>query len=847
MADISTNPQAAESKMSDCDREQIQFLGAVQSFGCLLVMASDWTIRNASTNTDAILGIGVDKLIGTRLTDHLSPDAMHSLRGKLTAMGASNEGGRMFDIDLAADGRRFDVAMHRLNQSYVMEIERKSTETYRDDMAVVEPLFARARSADSIEKMCEMAARGLQALSGFGRVMVYRFNPDESGTVIAETRLSSMDSYRGLHFPASDIPAQARALYTRSLLRIIPDVDAPTAPIVPQHDLDGSPVDLSLAITRAVSPVHLEYLRNMDVRASMSASILRDGRLWGLIACHNPEPHYIDFETRSAVELFVRLLSYELSLREEQTQNEATARAHELHERLVMLFEIGLDFDSGIEALAREIGELIAFDGMAYCSGGRLHASGTAPDGDELIRLETHLARVPASRVFTTNHLEGTFPGAVAPEHGIGGLMALPLRREPQFLMLFRKEIAQNVVWAGNPKKPVEIGQERISPRKSFAAWKVIVRGRSEAWTQSDRRAAEVLRVTLLELALKHAGETNASARQRIERQEILISELNHRLRNIFDLVGGIVAATEQPTEAVQDYAATAEARIRALARANDQLTQSRSGNFRLSELIHAEAEAFVGDSTRFHFKTGDVALPAIVRPTLVLVVHELVTNSAKYGALQAETGIVEVDVEPDERGGAWFDWRERGGAPVSAPPRAGFGTTLIQQLIPHELGGEAHVTYLRDGLHARFYLPADHIEKLLTGAVRLSEPARHEGLAPIPTITGQALVVEDNLIAAMNASDVLRRLGADDVLIASSRTEALALIEANDFALAVLDVNLGGESSEGVAEALRTRRVPFLLATGYDDVGRKGAYADAPLLTKPFSNDGVTAALRRL
>ena len=846
MADNSTDPQAIEPNLSDCDREQIQFLGAVQSFGCLLVMANDWTIRNASTNTDAILGIDVEKLIGTHLTNHLSPDAMHSLRGKLSGLGASNKGGRMFDVDLANDGRKFDVAMHRLGQSYIMEVERKTAEANRDDMAVVEPLFARARSADSIEKMCEVAARGLQVLSGFGRVMVYRFEPDESGTVIAEVRRPDMASYRGLHFPASDIPAQARALYTRNLLRIIPDVDAPTAPISPQHNVEGKPVDLSLAVTRAVSPVHLEYLRNMEVRASMSVSILRDGRLWGLIACHHPEPHYIDYETRSAVELFIRLFSFELSLREEQFQNELATRAHELHERLVMLFETGIDFDGGIEALAREIGEVIAFDGMAYCSGGRRHASGLAPNADELARLETHLARVPTCRVFATNHLEGTFPGAVAPERGIGGLMALPLRRQPQFLMLFRNEVARNVIWAGNPKKPVEVGQERISPRKSFAAWKEIVRGQSAAWTQGEHRAADVLRVTLLELALKHAGETNASARQRIERQEILISELNHRLRNVFDLVGGIVAGTEQPTEAVQDYAVTALARIRALARANDQVTQSRNGSFRLSELILAEAEGFVGDSSRFRFRTGDLVLTAVAAPTLILVVHELVTNSAKYGALRAEAGVVEVGVEPDEDG-VWLSWRETGGAPASAPRRAGFGTTLIRQLIPHELGGVAEAKYLPDGLHARFHIPARHIENVLSGAVTPSGPARPEAPGPAPTISGRVLVVEDNLITAMNASDVFRRLGADEVLTASSRADALALIDANDFALAILDVDLGGETSEGVAEALKLRRVPFLLATGYDAVDREGAYADAPILTKPFSSESVSAVLREL
>lgn len=161
MTDSSTDPLVSEPTLAACDQWQIQFLGAVQSFGCLLVISNDWRIRNASTNAEEIFGTAAEKLIGTRLTDHLPPDAMHSLRGKLAGLGALNEGGRLFNVDLTSDGRRFDVAMHRLADSYFMEIERKTSVELRDDMAVVEPLFARTRAAGSIERMCEVAARGL--------------------------------------------------------------------------------------------------------------------------------------------------------------------------------------------------------------------------------------------------------------------------------------------------------------------------------------------------------------------------------------------------------------------------------------------------------------------------------------------------------------------------------------------------------------------------------------------------------------------------------------------------------------------------------------------------------------
>ncbi|TNC59369.1 GAF domain-containing protein [Rubellimicrobium roseum] len=829
--------------LSECAREPIQFLGHVQAFGCLLVISNDWVIQNASVNTAEILGLAASDLIGTRLVEHLPLRAMHDLRGKLQTLSNGDDSGRVFGVDLRGDGERFDVALHRAGLSYIIEFERKTSDRQRDDMALVQPLLARVRKGRTASEMCQAGARALTALTGFARVMVYRFEPDRNGVVIAESRAEGMDSYLGLHFPAGDIPPQARALYTKSLLRIIADADAPVSPIVPDRDPEGQPVDLSLAVTRAVSPIHLEYLRNMGVRASMSVSILRDGELWGLMACHHPEPHHIDYETRSAVELFTQLFSYELNLCEERVERERVGRAHDLHERLVMLFEAGLDFSTGLEQIANEIGDVIDFDGLALCSGGRYCAQGHAPTEAEFAQLERHLARAPAGRVFVTEHLEQACLGAVAPERQIGGLLALPLKQHPRrFLMLFRREVTRNVVWAGNPDKMVRDGG-RIHPRKSFAAWAETVRGRSAPWTPAERRAAEVVRITLLELVLKLTSDQNVAGQKRSRKQEVLISELNHRLRNVFGLVSGIVAQADPNGEA--------GGRIRALARANDQLTRARQGRFSLADLIRDEVAAFAPNPQRVQIEGGDARLPAAVGDTLSLVVHELVTNSVKYGALGAPAGEVGIVFAPKAAGGVEWVWQERGGPPVVQPERVGFGSTLISRSIPHELGGEAEIDYHPNGLRARFCLPSQHAEHVPDRSSVPAGSGSKPKVVPRPSVrlSGTALVVEDNLIIAMNAADALRGLGAQEVLTAGSPAEALKIIDRHVISLAILDVDLGGQTSAPVAERLKEVGVPYLLATGYDaeQAAREASVPVAHVLSKPYSNDGIGDILSRM
>jgi len=252
--------------LTSCDREPIHILGHVQSFGCLIMVSSDWLITHASRNCAEFLGRDAESLIGTRFADLFAELPAHKLRGATQALNAPDQGARLFAFELFEDGRQFDISVHRSANGFCFEFERKdNTSDALGDLSLVRSLIARVSQHDDLDALASDAVRALRGLTGFDRVLIYKFLLDGTGETIAESCGVGMCRYLGLRFPASDIPKQARELYRRNYIRLIADVDAPPSEIIPGRSPEGEPPDLSMAVTRSVSPVHLEYLRNMDV------------------------------------------------------------------------------------------------------------------------------------------------------------------------------------------------------------------------------------------------------------------------------------------------------------------------------------------------------------------------------------------------------------------------------------------------------------------------------------------------------------------------------------------------------------------------------------------------------
>lgn len=834
--------------LSDCDREPIHLLGGVQAYGCLISTSADMMVNHVSDNLASVLGLDPDRVIGVRLTQMFPEETLHAFRTKLQLISSQAGVVRLFGFDVMQTGKLFDVSIHLSGASYVFEFEPKVGQGQRDDLSVVMPLVGRVKQAESVQLACEEAASAVAILSGFDRVMVYRFAEDGAGEVIAERRSDDMEPYLGLRFPASDIPRQARELYKRSLLRLIADVNGEVSALVPQANPQGEPLDLSLAVTRSVSPIHLQYLRNMGVDASMSVSILKDDELWGLIACHHKTPHYVDYERRTAIELFTQFFSYELVHKIELAARAEEAEARSVHDRLMIRLSSGDDFVEGFDVLANELSRIIPCDGIAVFSEGRYRARGEAPSRNEFEPLSRFLNTAPIGQVYSVDNLAKVYSGAEALGDRVAGMLAVPISRSPRdYIVFFRREVARSVIWGGNPNKPVQIsnGGKTLTPRNSFAEWKELVRGACAPWTESELRGAEALRVSLIEIVLKLTDEANTERRKAAEKQELLIAELNHRVRNILNLIQGLVSQGQVAANDLDTYKKVLDQRVQALARAHDQLTRKEWSAISLVELIEVEAEAYL-DVERERVRLSGVSpmLEPEAFTSLALVVHELITNAAKYGALTGPAGTIHVDMRFNEDGALRLEWREVGGPPVQAPTRRGFGSTVIEKTIPYELGGSVDIRYLLSGFEADIVLPARVVrdgagpqgDQGLTTKSQASPKAAND--APTAQLSGEVLVLEDNMIVALDASETLKRGGATKTHMASTVEEALSILDRAPISFALLDVNLRDQTSLAVAQTLRERGVPYLLATGYGDADSivSGYPENTTVITKPFT-----------
>jgi len=430
------------------------------------------------------------------------------------------------------------------------------------------------------------------------------------------------------------------------------------------------------------------------------------------------------------------------------------------------------------------------------------------------------------------------------------GFLAIPISRAPRdCLVFFRREVQRSVNWAGAPEKVYASGPHgpRLTPRKSFELWQEVVHGQSKPWTQADLHIAESLRITLLEVILQLAELAARERKGAQERQELMIAELNHRVRNILSLVRGLVTQSKESTGSIEEFAGVLGGRIQALARAHDQITSLNWAPVALKALVESEAGAYLGARAgRIQMNGPEVALDPKAFATLALVVHEMMTNSAKYGALADSTGKVEIAWKLDQNSSLVIDWKESGGPPVQPPSRRGFGTTIIERSIPFDLKGDAELRFDLLGVNARFVIPGNYVE-MMTSMSGIATRLEAEQPAA-PRLSGTALIVEDNLIIAMAAEVILLELGARHVETAASVGQAISAIGRSRPDFALLDLNLGSENSIPVAGRLRELGVPFIFATGY---GERAPIPDelaaAPVIQKPYTNEVVEAALARL
>lgn len=845
--------RVAPVDLTNCDREPIHRLGAIQDFGALIAVTNDWMVAHRSANASQTLGLATPLSVGTPLEATFSQEAVNLLQRATGLLVGPDDVERLFGIELLDGPARFDCAVHTVGDLVMLEIEPSDGDGPDRQLRQLQPIIRQLEAIRDLKALCQHAAERLKAMLGIDRVMVYRFQADGSGDVIAEAREDRLESFLGLRYPHTDIPRQARALYLRNRFRIISDVNAEPVPVEPGETITGEAIDLSMSTLRSVSPVHIEYLKNMGVGASLSISIIVRGRLWGLFACHHYGAKVLPQSLRAAAEMFSELFSLMVERDMGRTQAAFHAIGRELHDRLMRAMASGSSLFHSLPDLRPIIQRVLPHDGASVFVDGVYEGHGVAPDEDEFRAIVPMLNASASSQVFATDSLAERFPDAARFAHTAAGALIIPVSRSPRdYFILWRKELRQTVTWAGNPEKTVETGPlgDRLTPRKSFEAWQQSVEGRSAEWTETERQIAESLRVTLLEVILRLTDESNQERARSQSQQDLLIAELNHRVRNILNLIRGLINQSRHEAIDVDAFARMIGGRISALAIAHDNITRENWGPASLDELIASEAEAYLsGKRDRLTVAGDEAAIAPEAYTVLALVIHEMITNSVKYGALCDNSGTLTITVNCDKVG-MTISWRESGGPPVKPPQRRGFGSTIIEKSIPFELGGRARVDYKLAGVEAEFWIPARYV----TCDKRKGTPERRrsrEGIKPMPTGETSAkriLLVEDSMIIALDTEECLLGIGAEEVVVEGTVAGALKALADGSFDCALLDFNLGTESSEKVADELRARGIPFWLATGYGEMADKlDGLGARGLLLKPYGREELVRIMQEM
>ncbi|MBA2587866.1 MAG: hybrid sensor histidine kinase/response regulator, partial [Alphaproteobacteria bacterium] len=553
------------------------------------------------------------------------------------------------------------------------------------------------------------------------------------------------------------------------------------------------------------------------------------------------------FAYRTAAELFGQMFSLMLESRERRESSDYETRARTAIDRMMATMAQDVSLLTNAQWLGDTIFDTIPADGVGVCLNGTIALTGLAPNHAEFGKIVALLNEKSQGQVFATDSIQGFIPEAAAYADRAAGLVAIPLSLNPRdYVVLFRSEQMRAVRWAGNPEKPVELGPhgDRLTPRKSFELWSELVKGKSLPFSAAERRVAEGLRIGMLDVLVRLSDAAGVERARAHERQELLIAELNHRVRNILALIRGLISQSRGNAESVEGFIATLDDRIKAMARAHDLITTDRWGPARLADMLETETAAYLGAKRqRVAFDGPNILIQPAAFTSLALVFHEPTTNAAKYGAL-SDNGTVSVGWKLGEGGDLLIDWEEKGGPAVTAPTRRGFGSTIIERSIPFDLGGKADIAYPVTGLHARFTVPARHLAGLAKTA-SASASAGVDTMNAQPLESRHVLLVEDSMIIAMDAEEALKEIGAAKVVVAASVARALGALERGGLDFALLDLNLGAETSLPVADMLVQKKIAFAFATGYgEDSGLDQRYAGVPVLKKPYTADQLRQAL---
>lgn len=529
-------PEDFEELLANCADEPIRFPGAIQPHGALLTLREpDLQIVQVSANVASLFNHPPETLLGQPLDTLLGADnarTVQQIASQLNFIDAPA-------LHVTLNGNEFEGLLHRHQGVLVLEFEPRyehfQPKSVNGRASNLGKMLQHLQSAKTLQALYEISVSEIQAMTGYDRALIYRFEEEGHGQVIAEASAPSMELFNGLFFPASDIPEQARELYRTNWLRIIPNADYEPVPLLPKlHPDTGKPLDLSFATLRSVSPIHCQYMKNMGVLSSMSISLMKGDKLWGLISCGNREPLHVPNDLRTTCQTIGQVLSLQISAMEALDISRQREEKVEALDTLNQAMSASADtvFD-GLAQCPQVLMDLVLAGGVAIIEGQQLHRYGNCPEPAQIRALHKWLQDT-GQPVFASHHLSAVYPPAADYQPVASGVLAMSLPKPvDNGVLWFRPEVKENIQWSGDPQKPLALEKSdaglRLRPRTSFEIWKVEMAGISTKWSSGDRFAANDLRRSALENDL---ARQVLREQQAVRARDELVAVVSHDLRN---------------------------------------------------------------------------------------------------------------------------------------------------------------------------------------------------------------------------------------------------------------------------------------------------------------------------
>ncbi|MEH2362424.1 ATP-binding protein [Nostoc sp.] len=505
----------------------IHLSSQIQPHGVLLVLEEpELKILQVSTNALNIFGITPETMLQKKLEDLLDPFQIERIKTGLSGVNLDFINSTRVWVRKKDDEYIvFDAVFHRNQEGFlILELEPAITQEtipFLSFYHLAQASINQLKKTSNLREFCQVIVQEVRKITEFDRVMLYKFDDDGHGSVVAEEKLESLEPYLGLHYPESDIPKPAKKLFAVNSIRIIPDSSCEPVQVFPVNNpISDRPIDLTNSILRSAAPCHMEYLHNMGVGATLTISLIKDQKLWGLIACHHQSPKYISYELRKACEFLGRLIFAEISAREETEDHDRQINMTYIQSRLIEYMSQDENFIDGLVKNPQNLLDLANAQGAAVCFGGNCTLVGETPKEEDLNFLLQWLKNNVEEEVFQTDSLPQIYPDAESFKNVASGLLAIPIAKR-NYVLWFRPEVIQTVNWGGDPNQAFEVshseGNVSLCPRKSFELWKETVHLTSLPWKDIEVKAALELRKAIVNIVLRQADEL-AQLAQDLER-----------------------------------------------------------------------------------------------------------------------------------------------------------------------------------------------------------------------------------------------------------------------------------------------------------------------------------------